>query len=60
MENVFIYDQATYDKESIKREILDSGVLNIIKNTDKVVVKPNFVQESRRGLGLCNNPSSFD
>lgn len=47
MENVFIYDQATYDKESIKREILDSGVLNIIKNTDKVVVKPNFVQESR-------------
>lgn len=51
MENVYIYDQATYDKESIKKHILDSGVLDTIKCTDKVVVKPNFVQESRNQDG---------
>lgn len=47
MENVYIYEQGSYDKEKIKEYILKSGVLKDIKPTDKVVVKPNFVQESR-------------
>lgn len=47
MEQVFIYNNLTYEKNTIKASIQKSGVLAIIKPNDHVVIKPNFVQESR-------------
>ena len=47
MSVVYLYTRVNYDKEVIKGHILNSGVLKTILSTDTVVVKPNFVQESR-------------
>ena len=47
MSEVYLYTRVNYDKEVIKAHILNSGVLKTILSTDTVVVKPNFVQESR-------------
>lgn len=47
MERVFVYDSADYDKEVIKGYITDSGVLKNVNSKDTVLLKPNFVQESR-------------
>ena len=47
MSVVYLYTRVNYDKEVIKGHILNSGVLKSIISTDKVVIKPNLVQESR-------------
>lgn len=47
MEKVYIYDGLQYDKNKIKKVILDSHVLDNVLPVDKVLIKPNFVQESR-------------
>ena len=47
MEKVFVYDSPDYTKETIKRYIVESGVLRNVSLGDTVLLKPNFVQESR-------------
>ena len=47
MEKVYVYDELQYDKEKIKKVIWDSHVMDSIRPKDKVLLKPNFVQESR-------------
>lgn len=42
---VFLYTNCCYEKKAIKKKILSSGVLDVIHRGDKVVLKPNFVQE---------------
>lgn len=44
---VFLHTGFSYDITKIKEAITDSNVLDIIKPGNKVVLKPNFVQESR-------------
>ncbi len=47
MEKVWVYSQSSYNINEIKNLIKKSDVLDIIKKTDTVCIKPNFVQESR-------------
>ncbi|WP_050641981.1 MULTISPECIES: DUF362 domain-containing protein [Clostridia] len=47
MELVYIFEEPEYGKDKIKKLISLSKVLESINTTDTVVVKPNFVQESR-------------
>ena len=42
---VNIYTDCKYDLELIKQHINDSKVLEVIKKGDRVLIKPNFVQE---------------
>lgn len=47
MDEVFLYRKLSYDIGLIKEVICKSGVLAIVKPNDHVLIKPNFVQESR-------------
>lgn len=47
MEIVYIYDHLTYEINAIKEVIRKSGVFTHVNPTDKVLLKPNFVQEAR-------------
>ena len=47
MEKVFVYNSPSYEKKTIKKHITDSGVLGNVNSGDIVLLKPNFVQESR-------------
>jgi uncharacterized protein (DUF362 family) len=42
---VYLFTECEYDEGQIKQNIVESGVLSCIKKGDKVVLKPNFVQE---------------
>ena len=42
---VQLYTECAYDVIEIQKHIADSGVLDLICKGDRVVVKPNFVQE---------------
>jgi uncharacterized protein (DUF362 family) len=43
---VFLYTACTYDEQIIKEQITRTRVLHTIRAGDKVLIKPNFVQES--------------
>lgn len=47
MGKVYVYDKLEYDKDTIKKVIIDSHVMDCVLPDDKVLLKPNFVQESR-------------
>src|SRR5665647_1340865 len=42
---VYLYTDCEYEKEKIKEKILSTEVFNTIHFGDKVLLKPNFVQE---------------
>lgn len=47
MEFVYVYDGLKYQIDIIKKVITNSHVLEIVQPSDTVLLKPNFVQESR-------------
>lgn len=50
--DVYLFTSCTYEQQEISAYIESTGVLGVIKPGDKVVLKPNFVQEKH---DLCED-----